>query len=325
MAIQTVTNDNLAEYVAERQAKGSELSTGEQVVAAAERIATATGEAPKTPVVAAVAETTPDAPPDPGDQTPSAKKVGKGYDERINELTRLRKETEEFAEDEYNARLRAERRIGELESQLAAAKPVEKPIEEELKRPSPKDFADQESYDTAMEGYETKRDERIARKVAAETEQRLVRNRQDELMRQRIEVAKVDIPDFVEVIEAKDRLRPEIPLHVQAAIIESELGPQLAYHLAKHPDDEKRIFALTPAKALLELGKIEQTYMKAATPKANGVTQSPPRIETTRAPVPITPMKADGGIVNTDLSAPMGFQEYRKARLEDIRKRGRRH
>lgn len=310
MSIKTVNADNLAEYVGERRAKGSEISTPEQVTEAALKTV-------QSPVVAAVAETTDDAPPDPGSQVPTAKK--KDVQSRIDELTRLRKETEEFAEDEYNKRLRAERRIGELEARLNV-QPEVKPVEE-LKRPSPKDFTDQESYDKAMEGYEAKRDERTAEQTKIAVQQQIALERQNELIRQRVEQAKADIPDFVQVIEAKDRLRQQIPAHIQAAIAESDLGPQLAYHLAKHEADERRIFAMTPAKALLELGKIEEKYIKTATPTV--ATQSP-TIETTRAPAPVTSLKADGGIVQTDLSKPMDFNDYRKVRLEEIRRR-RRH
>jgi hypothetical protein len=314
MSIKTVNADNLAEYVGERRAKGSEISTPEQVTEAAEKVATAV--APKSPVVAEEAETISDS-PDPGSQTPTAKK--KDVQSRIDELTRLRKETEEFAEDEYNKRLRAERRIGELEARLNV-QPEVKPVEE-LKRPSPKDFADQESYDKAMEGYEAKRDERTAEQTKIAVQQQIALERQNELIRQRVERAKADIPDFVAVIEAKDRLRQQIPAHIQAAIAESELGPQLAYHLAKHEADERRIFAMTPARALLELGKIEEKYVKAPEVKAEGVT---PTTETSKAPAPVTSLKADGGIVQVDLSQPMGFNDYRKVRLEEIRKR-RRH
>ncbi len=328
MAIQTVTSANLSEYVASRTAKGADIQTGEQLAEAVQKVeGVAT---PGNPVIkAGVTETNVTA-PDPGNPTPTASTKAKNPKEvaqdRIDEQHRLRKEAEEFAEEEYNARLRAERRIGELESQLSSnVKPAPvAPAEEELKRPSVKDFTDQDAYETAMTEYEAKRDERVAAKAAESARQSAALAQQNELLAQRIAAAKKDLPDFDEVIQSADRrTRGDIPNHIKAAIVESDLGAFIAYHLAKDPKEEARIFKLSPAKALLELGKIEQTYAKPVT--ANGNADPKPIIETTRAPAPVGTVRGEGGgIVNSDLTKPMPFAEYKAQRIEEIRKK-RRH
>lgn len=324
MAIKTVTNANLADFVAERTAGGSKIATGEEQVAAADAAPPSTdGSAtPGHPVIKpGVAETTATG-PEPGDQTPTAKKAQSPVQPRIDELTRLRKEAEEFAEEEYGARLRAEARIGELENQIKTLTPKpEAPKPEELKRPSPKDFTDQDAYDQAMEAYDTARDERVRQQAIEQGRQEAKNQVQAELMTKRIDLAKKDLPDYVEVLEAAAKRTTVVPAHIRAAFMESEYGPQIAYSLAKDAALEKRIFSLTPAKALLELGKLELQYAKPAVTAA-----ALPTPETTRAPAPLQSVRSTGdGDVRTDLTKPMPFHEYKAARMEKLRSERRRH
>jgi hypothetical protein len=312
MAIQTVTNENVAEYVAERKARGSVINDAQNPgnIPKVEGVAT-----PGNPIIKeGIAETLPDAPPDPGKLTPTAKPKNP-VQPRIDELTREKYELEEFAQGEYELRLRAERRISELE----AGRPnVEVKPEPELKRPSPKDFTDQALYDQAMDEYDAKRDEKTAARAAAMARQEALTAEQDRQLAARIATAKTDLPDFQAVIERADkRTREEIPSHIKAVIVESEKGAYIAYHLAKNPDEERRIFALSPTRALLELGKIEETYATKEKP-------SGPIPEISKAPPPMSSVKGEGGgIVTTDLSAPQPFQAYKQARLEQIRARKR--
>lgn len=288
MAIQTVTSENLVEMSQPKQ---------------------------ETPVVATGEETVSTA-PDPGEQTP-VKHEKKGVQERIDELTRLRKEAEEFAEDEYNARLRAERRATDLEQQLQNIKPKAAEPEPELVKPDPRTYTDQAKYDADEKAYLEAVIARGVQKRLVEERQKEAIERQNEQMRQRVEKAKEDIPDFEQVIQDASRRNPIIPPHIQGAIVESELGPQLAYWLAKNPAEQKRIFALTPAKALLELGKVEIGLATPEKPAAK------PTVETTRAPAPIASISGGEGKVNSDLSNA-DFATYRKARLQEMRaKRGR--
>lgn len=327
MAIKTVTNANLAEYVAERTAGGSKIATGEEQVAQADAQPKVEGTAtPGNPVIKPGVAETLNAGPDPGNATPTAKTSDKTpVQARIDELTRLRKEAEEFAEDEYAQRLRAEARIAELEGQLKTSKPPEVPKPEELKRPSPKDFTDQDQYDAAMEEYDRKRDERTRAAALAEGEQRAFRAEQARVMNQRITAAKAALPDYEEVLQAAANRTTVVPPHIQAAFLEDENGAFIAYELAKDAALEKRIFSLSPAKALLELGKINLS--KYATPGVVTTTTTPatPTPETTRAPAPLTTVRGGDGDVSKDLTKPMPFNEYKAARLEKLRAERRRH
>ena len=335
MAIKTVTNDNLSEFVAERTARGSQISTGEELVAAATKVATGTGTGPTpgNPIITSGVETSSDAPLDPGNKQPTAAEQAKagtdpGVQKRIDRAVAAQREAEELFEDEYNARLLAENQVVELQKQIKAAQP-EPPKPVELKRPSPKDFTTQEEYDAAMETYDKARDERVRQEAREEGRQQARQAAQNQAMQAKVEQARKDLPDFTEVIEAASKRTTVVPDHIKAAFFELDYGPQVAYELAKDPLLEKRIFALSPAKALSELGKLELKYANKPTlvtePNTAPKESAKPPPETTRAPAPLQSVRATGeGQITVDLSQERDFAKYKQARLDQIRAR-RRH
>jgi len=320
MAITTVTNANLAEYVSDRN-QNINIQNNEQLIAAVEK----TGKT-ADPIVATGTETSSDAAPEPQVDTEASKKgEKKDVQTRINELTRARKEAEEFAEDEYNAKLRAERRMGELEAQLETLKSSEsqQPKAEVLKEPDPADFQDIGAFAKALTEYTRKFAEQQIAQAREEERNRVVAERQNELMKARVEAAKTEFDDFQEVIESADRVKIAVPPHVQAAIMESDFGPHIAYYLAKNPEDQARIFKLPAAKALLELGKIETSFEKSAKTDAPAPAKAKPTIETTRAPAPVASIRGSEGNVATNSREALSFQDYKKLRIQELRQRRR--
>jgi len=320
MAITTVTNANLADYVTERN-QSINIQNNEQLIAAVEK----TGKT-ADPIVATGAETSPEAPPEPQADTETSKKGDKkDVQTRINELTRARKEAEEFAEDEYNAKLRAERRIGELEAQVDALKSSEpqQPKADVLKEPDPADFQDIGAFAKALTEYTRKFAEQQIAQAREEERNRVVMERQNELMKARVEAAKTEFEDFQEVIESADRVKIAVPAHVQAAIMESDFGPHIAYHLAKNPEDQARIFKLPAAKALLELGKIETSFEKSAKTDAAASTKAKPTIETTRAPAPVASIRGSELNVAFNSREALSFNDYKRLRIQELRSKRR--
>src|SRR3954468_13390497 len=105
MAIKTVTNENLADFVSSRP-KAADISTPEGITA---EVTKGDGPTPGNPVITTGVETK-DAPPDPqADNKP--KRKDNPVQARIDELTREKKELDEAFQDEYETRLRLE---GEL-------------------------------------------------------------------------------------------------------------------------------------------------------------------------------------------------------------------
>ena len=322
MAIVSVTADDLAGLVANQNANVA-INTAQDVID--------TVQSRMNPIVATGEQRTADAPPEPQgnadsqDRKPQPKRGD--VQGRIDELTRLRKEAEEFAEAEWNSRQVAERRIGELESQIKALETSPKPEppkQDELKEPQESDFKDIGSFTKAWSDYTLKVADKRAGEAREQERQRLLMEVENERLKTRVDAAKAQLDDFDTVISAASRDK-QIPIHVERAIRESDYGPHLAYHLAKNPSEEARIFGLTPAKALLELGKIEDRY--ASTVKVTSTTDpkvlAKPTPETTRAPAPVSSIKADSGTVVTNSSEAKSFSDYRRLRMEEMRRNRR--
>src|ERR1700761_3303066 len=263
MSIKSVTSENLAEYVAERSVKATEIQNGDQMSDAVQKVA----EAKKDPVVVEAKETKPNVAnaPDPGEQEPTAKKKNP-VQPRIDELTAQKRELEEFAESEYEMRLRAERRIGELEAEITKTKIVEAKAEVKLEElePDPTKYTDQKEFLKDWGKWNRNEALKEFNKAEAERQFKVEQEKTNARIAEQITAAKADLPDFVEVIEAAGRENPFVPEHIKMAILDSDVGAHLAYHIRKNPDVEKRLYSLTPAKALLELGKLEMQYTKEA-------------------------------------------------------------
>ena len=72
---------------------------------------------------------------------------------------------------------------------------------------------------------------------------------------QRLEKATAELPDFKEVIESSD-----VPMSdfMRDAIIDSDLGPKVAYWLANNPDEAKKIASMSPLATVKAIGRIEE-------------------------------------------------------------------
>jgi len=314
MAIETVTSENLAEYVKSRP-------DPQAIAAAAE---TAKAEEAKS-VVKGTGEETISTAPDPGkqptDEEKKARKPKNDVQARIDELVRERHELDEAFQSEYEQRLRLE---GELNSLKSREQSRAEPAKADL-QPDPEKYTDQKLF---LKEY----GEWVARQARAEFAKEQDKARAEEQMRaaeaamvKKIANAKADLSDFEDVIDRADkRTRGDIPNHIKAAIYESDVGAHIAYHLAKNPDEEKRIFALPAAKALLELGKIESTYVSKGTPAAAAALTPKTPTPETKTPEPVARLKEGAGVIQTDLAQPMDFKSYRSARIEQIRASGRR-
>lgn len=131
------------------------------------------------------------------------------------------------------------------------------------------------------------------------TEQFAQTNRQQQLLRtyeEREAAARQSHPDFDSVV--RDPSLPITPTMAEV-IRESDLGPEVAYHLGTNRQEASRIASLPPHMQAVALGKIEAALTKA-----------PPAPAQTRTPAP--PPKTVGGIssgINKD-PGEMSMAEY---------------
>lgn len=89
----------------------------------------------------------------------------------------------------------------------------------------------------------------------------------------------------------------DVGLALKEAIAESDDGEELLYYLGKHKDEALRIAQLSPARALVELGKI-----------GSKLTPAPTARRTSSAPDPISPVKPGAGSTFTDLDDPKALK-----------------
>lgn len=210
---------------------------------------------------------------------------------RVDQAIARQRDAERRAED-------AERLLRERE----AARTVEerKPAAPAyVTRPRPQEAeigTKYETYDAYIEDLtDWKTDEKLARQQQASAAERATRAQQDAFAQHgtRLEAFKQSHADFDALAEESD---VRVPQPMVDAILQSEHGPAMQYHLLQHPDEARRIAALSPGRQLYEMGKIE-ARVTAAT---SGPVVTAPKV--TKAHAPIKPV--GGGSVAADDGPP---------------------
>ena len=248
----------------------------------------------------------------------------------VNKQHRLRKEAQEEAElsesiarDQFNRALLAEERAKALDLELSSLKkPQEKEKVPELKFPMAQDFVkdgtfNQDDYQKAVTDYnkaETKRLLDDERNAAAQA-QMIAK------LRASADSARKAHADFDAVMESASGTPADmVPQFVLSYINDSDNAGEVSYYLAKHPEESQRIANLSPIRGIAELGKIEDSLTKKATPtEVQALTPKAP--ERPEAPPPITPLNTAGaGTVVTDPSK-MSFAQLRAFEREKRRKK----
>lgn len=213
--------------------------------------------------------------------------------------------------------------------------------------PSLDDFDDVEEWAEAMRGWANNtinaqkqaeaQTEEVKRKAAEEVEAR----EKYEAFVDREDKFREDHEDYDAVTRADSlQITPDMAVIIQ----ESELGPQIAYHLGKNPKEAARIAALkNPLAQVKEIGRIEARFeAEQATPNppageagdkdddtpageatdtgagqaqpSESAPQQPPRQESTKAPEPISTVGGGGSPARRDPSK-MSMEEYEEARM----------
>jgi len=272
----------------------------------------AAAEPPAKEEVSATSETV-DATAAPDAEKPKAK----GVQKRIDELTRQR-------EEERRARLateeRLERALGLLETAMKGPPPrVEASGESEPVEPDASKYTDQAAYNTDYRKYLkdlARHEGRQAAKEASKTEReeqqkqaREERNRKVvESYNANVEKAREKYPDYDAVVYSD-----VVPFTsvMTDAIVNTDNGPDIAYHLAQNPQEVARIAKFPPARQLMELGLIAA---KITEPK----TLVPPVSQVSHAPKPITPLS--GSKSSGSIKGEESMEEYAARRAKELSK-----
>lgn len=292
VAANVVTSDNLAEFAAQKLGLAVDAPT--EAVDNTE------------PVVEAEAQSEPE---DAGDEAKATeeRKQNPKLEKRFSEITKQREAAREEARREREAREQLEARLRELENRNA---PQQTQVQDEEQEPQPSQFNDAFEYARALAEYSAEkalkeRDRQEAQRKAEEQ-----RNLVMQTWAQKVEAAKSELPDFEEMVQSAD---VAVPDYVRDAIIESDVGAKVLYHLAENPDYARKISEMNPAKALRELGKLEARFEVKDEP-----TQSKPVVSKSKAPDPIKPIKATSAATEVGVGSDGQFhgtyQQWREAR-----------
>lgn len=195
---------------------------------------------------------------------------------RFSEITKQREEARQEAAREREARTALEARLAALEKQ---SQPQAVVADQE---PQPSQFNDAFEYAKALAEYTA--DKRIAemKQEEAKAKEAVERQKVIDQWTQKVQKAKADLPDFDDIVASSEVVVND---DIRDAILESDVGPQILYHLAENDEVAKKIAGLSPKQALREIGKLEARFEK--TEPAQTVAKS-------KAPAPISPIKSSG-------------------------------
>jgi hypothetical protein len=227
-------------------------------------------------------------------------KANPKLERRFSEITKQREEARKEAQQEREARQALESRLAALERQPAPQAPK---VDEE---PQPSQFNDAFEYAKALAEYTA--DKRIGemRKQDAEAKEAQERQKVIDQWANKVQQAKAALPDFDDIVASSDVVVND---DIRDAILESDVGPQILYHLAENEDVAKKIAGLSAKQALREIGKLEARF-EVKEPETKPVVRS-------KAPAPIQPLRG-----SSPADTPMSttgewhgtFQAWKEAR-----------
>ena len=289
-----VTNETMADFVAEKL--GLNKAPAEAVVE----------QTPTEPEAAVQAEESASTEAEPAEE--QERKPNPKIERRFSEITKQREAARQEAERERQARIDLENKLKEMEAKL---NPVQQEKVEADPKPKPEQFSDMYEYAEALAEWTA--DKKIKEEKAKEAAQKVEQERAKtmETWANRVQDFRDKTPDFDDLVGSADVV---VSNEVRDAIFESDVGPQILYHLAENPDVAKKLQGMTAIGALRMIGKLEAKFEEspAPTPKETAV-------KTSKAPPPITPIKAKANGPVTELDDNRQFhgsyQAWKAARL----------
>ena len=176
----------------------------------------------------------------------SERKKSGGFQRRIDELTKR------YAEE----RREKERLLALVEATVRPRQSEPEPAPNTPQEPKREAFDDYEAYLEARA--EWKADLRLAarmQEIEAKRQQEAARTQHETLASEwdrKMQRAAEKNPEI-----HPDMPVPRMPASMSQAIVESDVGPEIVFHLAHNPAEAARIAALSPLSQARELGKLE--------------------------------------------------------------------
>ena len=272
---QVLTSENAAEFYANRLGLAESPADTEAVEETPEPVAEDEQSEPKEAEKEANQE--------------GERKQNPKLEKRFSEITKQREEARQEAQRERQARVDLEQRLAALEQQRQPQQ--QSYIDQE---PQPSQFADAFEYAKALAEFSTEkalaeRDRQVAQAREQEAQQKIIQS-----WAQKVQDAKAELPDFDDLVASSDVV---VNNAVRDAILESDVGPRILYHLAENNDLAKKIASLSPNAALREIGRLEAKFEEKPELK-----QTAPVVRS-KAPAPIQPIRGGQGQPDVPMSA----------------------
>lgn len=241
------------------------------------------------------------------EQEPAKPAKGKkdGVSGRISELTAKIRTLETQLSQKGN---------GPTETKPAAA--AAPPPAADDPEPIAEKFGSYLDWQKAYIKWELRQEQRAQETTRIQNEQRAAAATRAESWQTRVTKASGEMTDFAEVAQ-----NPDLPVtrEMGEAIVESEIGPKILYHLGKNPDEAARIAKLSPVAQVREIGKLEAKLEAAAAPPANSATSQPKTQTVSKAPAPHKPV--GGSAVSANPAK--GIESMTQAEYRALRESGR--
>lgn len=218
------------------------------------------------------------------------------------------------AEEKAEARRQYERRRRLRAAREQEATQTEEPPSDpdpatEVEIPPVRTLADFDGDEKAFQDYSEKRvaaisAQRQASEAAEQAQRTEAQQRRDQFLEREADfIADNDISDYDEVTRSQDLpITREMAQFIQHP--DNELGPELAYHLGKHPEEAARIASLSDFKAQGELRALMATLqakrarLKAERDKPSGAPPPPDTVDGS-GEVGIKPKPTDPGTADS--------------------------
>ena len=289
-----VSSENATEFYAEKLGLAAEAPSEAE-------------EQTSEPEVEAEAESEPEAEKEATEE----RKPNPKLEKRFSELTKQREAARQEAQREREAREALEARLAALEKSSQPQQASEQPEDE----PQPHQFSDAFEYAKALAEFTAEkalreRDKQEAERKANEQRQKVLTE-----WAKRVETAKAELPDFDDMVASSDVVVTD---PIRDAILESDVGPQILYHLAENPEIAEKLASQSVASALRQLGKLEAKFEKAVEEQTE-TKPSKTVAKKSNAPEPIKPLR--GSSVATDVPMTSDgqfhgtFAQWKAARL----------
>ena len=282
-----VTSNNAADFYAER-------------LGLAEEAPPTVAEEPSEPVQEAESQSEPKA----EEEAKATEKSKDKLEKRFSKISRQRDEANTRAE-QLEARLRELEAKANPQTIAQTANVDDKPKADQ--------FNDAFEYAEALAEWSAEKalkDRDIADQQRKAEEER---NKVAESWNKKVSKAKEAIPDFNKVVSKSSVVVSDA---IRDAILESDVGPQILYHLASDDDFAQSIASMPAIKALKEIGRLEARY--------EGEQEKPEKkaktVATSKAPAPISPLKGGKSagadvLVDTNGEFYGSYAQWKAARL----------